>query len=250
MSQTKIVLGFDEVMLASEKGLLKNGCLVDTSILFAGSYDMDIFNTETLELFNLFGELRVSLYTNINVRAEFIDLHRRVMVPEGLCSLFSERGKSLPAPIYSQLQIVNTKMNNARNENKPYKFNDENIKQWRERLSGSSSDSSDAWIEFCHSYLQGKIENIWVETCDALKVNFLSSREGDKEQLVSKKLLWEDMASIVGEFGVGSFDAMIINLFLNSNLSAIITTDKDIAYVIQKKSPEGKIVILPRGLRV
>lgn len=74
---------------------LKRGCLVDTSILFAASYPPDEFNTESEELFDYLAELEIPLLTNVNVRSEFIDQHRRVSVPEGLSDLYTSQGKAL-----------------------------------------------------------------------------------------------------------------------------------------------------------
>jgi len=73
-------------------------------------------------------------------------------------------------------------------------------------------------------------------------------RESDRSTWLEGELTWEGMASIVGRFGIGSFDAMIINLFLNSHFSAIITADKEIAYVIKALKPPGKFVIVPSKL--
>lgn len=244
------VINFSDILKAShEHHQIKNGCIVDTSILFAGSYDLDIFNTMTVELFDFLAELEIPLYTNINIRAEFIDLHRRVLIPEGLASLFSFAGKTLDPFLYSKLQVVATKLNESKNSGQPYKFNEENIKEWRRRFRVYNG-RTDAWKKFCADYLQGKIENIWDETCDLLNINFLSIRESDKPKWLNTDLSWEDMASIVGQYGIGSFDAMIINLFLNSHFSAIITADKEIAYVIDSIKPSGKFVIVPDKLKI
>ncbi len=250
MSFRGIIKFSDILKTASENNQIRNGCLVDTSILFAGSYDLDEFNTEAAGLFDYLAELKIPLYTNVNIRAEFIDLHRRAQIPEGLASLYSYEGKSLDPFLYSKLQVIATKFNEAKNNGNAYKFNEENIKEWRRRLKSFQVNNSDGWLKFCEDYLQGKIENIWDDTCSELNINFLSVRGSDKSDWLENELTWEAMASIVGRFGIGSFDAMIINLFLNSHFSAIITADKEIAYVIESLKPDGKFVIVPSRLNL
>lgn len=243
------IIRFSEVLKASsDYSHISNGCLVDTSILFAGSFDLDQFNTEAVEIFDFLGEINVPLFANVNIRAEFIDLHRRVMIPEGLASLFAIEGKTLPTELYTQLQSVYSKLNKAKTDGRSYKFNEDNVSEWRRRLRGYEGKDRDGWRMFCQSFLQGKIENIWDEVCELLKINFISLRGGENAEWLENNLSWEDMASIVGEYGIGSFDAMIINLFLNSHFSALITSDKEIAYVLAQIQPENKFVVVPDKL--
>ena len=55
---------------------------------------------------------------------------------------------------------------------------------------------------------------------------------------------------VTGRFGIGSFDAMIINLFLNSKFSMMVTADRDLVYVIEALKPDGKFVCIPDRLNV
>ena len=89
MAYGEVIRFSDVLKTLSVQPALKSGCLVDTSILFAASYPPDEFNHESEELFDYFGELEIPLLTNVNVRSEFIDLHRRVSIPEGLCDLYT-----------------------------------------------------------------------------------------------------------------------------------------------------------------
>jgi hypothetical protein len=241
---------FRDVLATSRQDArIKSGCLVDTSILFAGSYDLDQFNTPAVELFDYLGELEIPLFTNVNIRAEFLDLHRRVMIPEGMCSLLAAKGASLPLPIQAKLKSISTTAAAARASQKTFKPNSEAIGEWRNLLI-EHSHQADGWQQFCTDFLQGKIEKIWDETCEALGINFLSLRDGDSSEWLAGQLTWDDMASIVGRFGIGSFDAMIINLFLNSKFAALITADREIAYVLNSMKPDGKFVVVPDRLRL
>lgn len=40
---------------------------------------------------------------------------------------------------------------------------------------------------------------------------------------------WQDMTDIVGNFGIGSSDAMIVNLFMSSHFEGIFTADLEMA---------------------
>lgn len=245
------IIRFSEILkTTADHQQIQSGCLVDTSILFAGSYDLDVFNTPALELFDFMGELKIPLYTNVNIRAEFLDLHRRVTIPEGLCSLLSAEGKNLSPFLLSKLNSVYSSMNSAKNEGRTYKFNEDSVKQWRKHLQSYSAQGVDGWERFCTDFLRGKIETIWDETCAILGVNFLSLRNDDASEWLDGDLTWEDAAPIVGRFGIGSFDAMIINLFINSKFAALIKSDREIAYVVNHLRPNNKFVVIPDKLQL
>lgn len=245
------VLRFSDLLnTASSNPRLNEGCIVDTSILFAASYTPDKFNAEAEELFDFLAELNIPAFTNVNVRSEFINDHRRVMIPEGLSDLYSTFGKSLDGVLYAKLQSVYSSLSAARTAGKPYKFDENQIKSWRKILKARRLKDQDGWIQFCADFLQNRIEALWNQTCDELGINFVSLRHEDKSDWLAEDLKWEDMASIVGRFGIGSFDAMIINLFLKSRFSALITADSEMAYVIRNMRPEGKFVFVPDKLEI
>jgi hypothetical protein len=239
----------DLLKTASYQPNIQSGCFVDTSILFAASYPPDEFNTEAEEIFEFMAEIDIPVFTNVNVRSEFIDQHRRVMIPEGLGDLYSKYGKKLDSILYSKLQSVNTSLTNARNTGKSVKFNEEQIKTWRRTLLARQIKDKDGWLQFCSDFLQNRIEAIWDQTCEELGVNFLTLRNTDqKSDWITGDINWKGMASIVGRFGIGSFDAMIINLFLNSKFPIIITADREFAYVINAIKPDQKFVCIPDKL--
>lgn len=248
MAYGGIIRFSDLLKTTSAQPSVKNGCFVDTSILFAASYPPDEFNTQAEEIFDFLAELEVPVFTNVNVRSEFIDLHRRVMIPDGLGDLYTAYGKSLDGVLYAKLQSINTSLTTARNTGKPFKFDENQIKSWRHLLQSRQLKGNNGWLQFCADFLQNKIEAIWDKTCDELGVNFFSLRNTDQSDWLAGELRWEDMASIVGRFGVGSFDAMIINLFLNSKFSLMVTADRDLAYVIEALKPEQKFVCVPDRL--
>lgn len=240
------VIYFSEILkTVSSHPKIKNGCIVDTNILFAASYTPDFFNRQSEELFEFLAELEIPLYTNINIRSEFINKQRHVMIPEGLSDLYTSNEKINDRVLYAKLQSNYTRVSESRKTGKPYKLDENQIKSWRKLLRERQLKNNDGWMQFCSDYLKGKIEIVWDTACDEFGVNFLSVRENDKPNWLEGDLTWNGMANIIGEYGIASSDAMIINLFLNSNFSAIITADSEIAYVIEKMAPSNKFVIIP-----
>lgn len=165
-----------------------------------------------------------------------------------MSDLYTSHGKSLDTVLYTKLQSVYTSLSNARKTGKPFKFDENQIKTWRRLLRNHKLNGRSGWFQFCADFLQNKIEAIWDKTCDELGVNFFSLRHTDQSDWLAGELKWEDMASIVGRYGIGSFDAMIINLFINSKFSIIATADRDLAYVIDELKPENKFVCVPDKL--
>lgn len=64
--------------LARTEHSLKLGCVVDTNVLFGAAYPVDRLNTWAERFFEICHSNDIPIYTNINIRAEFMDLYRRV----------------------------------------------------------------------------------------------------------------------------------------------------------------------------
>ena len=79
------------------------GCLVDTNVLFAASFPLDQLNEWSEEVFSALAEAAIPVYTNLNIRSEFIDLNRRVLIPEGLVSLYDRMKGNLHSEVEAQL---------------------------------------------------------------------------------------------------------------------------------------------------
>lgn len=105
----------DILRLRSTNPDMARGCLVDTSVLFAVSYPNDAHNTAASEVFDYLAELKIPAFTNVNIRAEFIQNQFQVMVPEGLADLYAAHGKSLNPIVYKKLQSNYTFVNEAKN---------------------------------------------------------------------------------------------------------------------------------------
>jgi hypothetical protein len=246
----EFVIRFSDVLkTVNQNQSLKKGCLIDNSILFSASHPPDRFNQESEELFDYFSELKIPLFSNVNIRSEFMNKQRQVMIPEGLSDLYTSTQDEFLIDVRAKLKSAYTTISEARRFGTSYKYDENQIKSWRKFLRKHSIGSQDAWFRFCEDYLQGKIENIWNNTCDEFGINFLSLRQNDNSELIhASELNWEGMATLVGKYGLASSDAMIVNLFLNSNLCGLVTADEELPYVINHIRPKDKFVIVPDSL--
>lgn len=94
MSGHASIRGFKELAsyFSQEESL---GCFVDTSVLFSQTYPLDAFNEESEQAFDALAEHGVSVFTNINVRAEFLENHRCVLIAECLIDILESWGHQI-----------------------------------------------------------------------------------------------------------------------------------------------------------
>ncbi len=226
----------------------ESGCLVDNSILFALSYPLDTFNEEAEKAFNILSKNSIPAFTNVNIRTEFIELHRRVAIPEALIDLLEDSEKLLDTELAQQLKSLRTSYRKAQKEEKSYKLDDRSIKKYRNLLKKYELGEKDGWEQFCEDYLTGAVQSIWDTTVKQWNLNFISLRATEKHPLIKEDVTWENMVKLVERFGLGSMDAMILNLFRCSTLSVLLTADEDLAYAAEKLKLKDKFVFVPNSL--
>jgi predicted nucleic acid-binding protein len=236
---------FDEVLISHPN--IKNGCLVDTNILFAASYPSDIFNGWAEKAFTLLSANQIPIYTNASIQSEFLEIYRRHMIPEALLELYNALRGQLEFSIEGKLKSLETKSAKKRNEGTTLKFNDRDIKDYRKLLTTYSHASGmTGWELFCQDYFSKFITNAWADVVKALKIRFIESRTTDNLKHFFETPSSEGMISIMGSHGVGSTDALILNTYQKSNYSLIITADEDIVSVVEKLC-SSKHVLTPRN---
>jgi predicted nucleic acid-binding protein len=241
-----MILGLKDLPLQLSKDIsIKLGCMVDTNVLFAASYPPDIFNDWAEEVFDLIHKLEIPIYTNINVRSEFLDLHRRVLIPEGLLTLLHDFNGSLGTEIETQLRLLRARFQKALDEDKAFKLQDSEIKKYRKLLSAIQLNGENAWSVFCETYLHPYIEKIWDDTVAILKIKFLGTREMDNKEIFDGHPSWADLVQIIGKSGIGTADAMIINLFQKSKLTLIVTADGDVKDTVLTQFAENRYILAP-----
>lgn len=218
---------------------------MDTSILFAYAYPNDRFNEASTQLFDFLSEIEVPVYTNVNIRSEFINKYFEVLVPEALNDLYQLSGLKFSEELRAKLASNYATINTARKSGTSYKFNSNKIDDWRKLLRHANQIPDDGWFYFCSSYIGKFLGSAWDETCEQAGVNFLSLRGTDSKEWMTGPIEWQNMADIVGNFGIGSSDAMIVNLFMQSHFDGIFTADLEMARVISKISSGKKFVFAP-----
>lgn len=208
------VLGINELgnVLTTEGGSL-TGCLVDTSILFALSYPLDTFNEDAEKSFGFLARHAIPVFTNVNIRTEFIELHRRVAIPEALIDLLNDAEAALDSELVQKLKSLRTRYRNAQAEDRSFLLSDKDIKNFRKLLSRYHDENKDGWEQFCEDYLTGAIQQTWITTEREWDLNFFTLRSSERHPLVTSDVTWENMVELVERFGLGSMDAMILNLF-------------------------------------
>lgn len=227
----------------------KLGCLMDTSILFSASYDLDLFNADAAQAVDALADLGVPIYTTHNVRSEFLELHRRIIIPECLVDMM-EDVKDLRPELVAKLTSMRTQMRKATSEGKAYKLSEQQIKYFRAELATYQLGEQDGWEAFCQNYLSGKIERVWDTAVEQLGLNFIGLRAEEDSAVLSGQPGWKGTTALVGRFGIGSVDALILDLFFNSKLTFLITSDRDMAYCVARAKQPDRFVFLPDGIEL
>jgi hypothetical protein len=226
---------------------LKKGCIVDTNIVFAFSFPLDTFNEWAEEVVSTLHKLNIPIYTNLNVRSEFIDLNRRVMIPEGLVDFYDEIDGSFDeGTVIAKLKSLKTRKRKAEDEGRTFKLSDSEIKQYSELLNSIPwVDGDSNWTLFCRDYFAPYIDDVWERAVKRMKINFLGTREIESKEFFEKHPSWENMIKIVGLSGLGSSDAMIVNLFQESKIPLMITADVAVKNMLVEFMAAGNFVLAP-----
>ncbi len=223
-------------------------CFVDTSILFSATYDSDAFNSESERAFDLLADAGYSVFTNVNVRSEFLENHRRVLIPEILIDLLAIKGAQLDSILHEKLKSHRTGYQKKVAEEKNTKMDPIQIKMWRRLLIEYSFDGIDGWTLFCRDFLKGKIRRIWQDTEKFFALNFISTRVGEESPYLAQFPSWENAVDLMERYGLGSFDAMIVNMFLCSKIPILLTADLEMADCVNQESKGFKQVFVPDSI--
>lgn len=83
---------------------VKNGILIDTNILVAATYDLDKYHEVAKAFIDELLSHKIPLYCNVNIRAEFLDIHRRIVASEAILGFAKTCNKEkLPSELASDL---------------------------------------------------------------------------------------------------------------------------------------------------
>lgn len=225
---------------------IRNGCIVDTNIIFATSYPLDNFNEWGEVVFKELHRLDIPIYTNLNVRSEFIDLNRRVTIPESLIDFYDDHTGILEGRVESKLKSLKTRKRKAELGERNFRLSDSEINDFAELFRQFvKKTNEDAWDVFCRIYFADYITHVWRDAVSAMKINFIGTREIEANEFFDNHPSWENMLKIVAYSGIGSSDAMIINFFQESKFKLLITADKAVKHTVINNCEKGKIVLCP-----
>lgn len=233
---------------------LKLGMMIDTNLLIAATYDFDENYEKTKEFLDLVFENQIPLYCNVNVKAEFLEIHRRIIFTEAIIDFAQAIDLSkLPPTLASKITTLKNRVYKIEKKNKEENLNpskvirlgEAEIKDFKlEMLRVSNSAEENLWYELCESRVGDKISTLWEETEDAFGLNFIGTRKEDQDKHLKFEPDWNKATELMEKQGLSSADAMIVNMFLSSKFDLLITSDNEVALAILKngKAPQGCIV--------
>lgn len=230
----------------SQNGELKRGCVADTNILFAATYDSDSFHEWALEVFEQCRKNQIPVFSNMNIRSEFIELNRRVLMAEALMDFYNAWDEELDQLFINKLTSLKRRIDDALRAKKNLKLSDKEIKEFRRFFQSSEeNNTTPGWKWFCNRHFKPYIETVWDAAVKALEIQFLGTREIETKMHFDKRPAWSEMMNIIGETGMATADAMITNLFLSSKLPLIITADTDVRDALVDLAPSNKLILAP-----
>lgn len=224
------------------------GCFADTTTLFSFSYHLDPLNEASERALEPLCRSEIPIFTNITVRAEFLEQHRRVLIPECLIDFHQDFQNMLPESIALKLQSHRTSYRRKLEEEKSVKFDPHQIKNFRLLLSQLTDRKENGWELLCRNYLDGKMGPLWETITKRLNITFLSIRSTDGNVHLNSIPSWTDAVSLMGRYGIASSDALILNMFLCSKIPMLLTADMEMAAVAEKEAKGHKKIFVPDAL--
>lgn len=145
----------------------KNGCILDTNILISAILSIDPMNEDAEEFIQVLKNLEIPAYTNVNIRAEFLEIQRRVLMAECLIE-FYESHIEIDELLSQKLKSIQTSYRKAIELKKVYKLTDDRIKEFRNLFSELIIQNKNGWLYFCETFLTPQLSVVWsyaVELC-------------------------------------------------------------------------------------
>lgn len=245
----KFLWGYSDFLsLLNDRPKMKDGLVVDTNILISATYDADAFFDQTNDLLNLIVENNIPLYYNVNVRAEFLEIQRRITFTEALLS-FETHTKLATLPIELSKKLSSIRSNQRKreetNNRRPLRLSEYDIKDFKSLMIQETTASGNLWREFCRQYVGNQLLSAWDSVVEDFGLNSLSLRADDHDAFISIPPSWESAVELMSSEGLSSSDAMIVNMFQSSNFEAILSSDADVGTAIERIKRNDKICILP-----
>lgn len=224
------IRGFSDL----EDYLLENkidpkGILVDTSVLIAASYGPDNLNEDCEKAFKILVKNGISIYTNVNVKNEFLEAQRRITLSEALVDFDEVYSEMLPEVALKKLKSHKQTYRDKIKEKQSTKMTLQQIEVMAALLRPIKIDGRNAWKIACEDFLEPNLSPVWNNTVKLFRIQELRVREADKSPLLEQIPDWDDAIKLMGKHCLGSTDSMIVNMFKCSKLKILFTADKEMA---------------------
>lgn len=224
------------------------GCFADTSILFAASYDFDTHHELTANVFDILSRKALPIYNNVVVKHEFLELHRRVTIPEALSDFYTDYQSQLSQNLSKALKAHQTTHRNKITQGRSAKFNVDQIRDFMNLLKDFQVGDKDGWQILGEDYVKDRLVPIWDHFVSEFNLIQLQVSEGDNSPILNTAPSWEKVYEIMGNYLIGSSDAMIVNMFLCSKISILLTADSEMARCCENEAGSEKIIFIPDSL--
>lgn len=243
-----LIWGYRDLLrVIEDRPSIRSGLVVDTNVLVSTTYDADKFFDETTEFLDLVCENAIPLFCNMNVRMEFLEIHRRIVFTEVLLDFASVVDRALiPSELTKKMHSWGTRNEKAKKEGRaPLRLSEAELKEVKFALSGISDGHRDLWTVLCVDRIGNKLGKVWEQAEVELGLNFLGLRKEDQPAGTTKTPEWPETIKLVEQEGLSSSDAAIVNAFLSSGYDAFLTSDQEVALTIRKVAGAGKCCFVP-----
>ena len=242
------ILPFNDAGFYLDQEKESRKAFLDTNILFSYSYDTDIFHDEILNIFSIIKDKKTKIYSNITTRSEFIELQRRVIITEALTWIGEKiYGVSNSSNIARELKSHTTKVRKRVIEKNPLILNDIDIKKFKDLLSISTEKTNNVWLKICNDNLSTKLKKSFEIISHYVELEYISLRADDRSSEIIGEVSWDGMCEIIEATGLATNDAMILNIFQNTDIPFLFTSDFDIVYAAAIL-PKKKYVFCPTSV--
>lgn len=243
-----IVRKYSDLMLTlGERPELKLGVVADSNVLISATYESDRAHDRTIEFFDLLSENQIPVFCNVNARAEFLEIHRRIIFTEALIDFARTADRTkLSNDVIKRLHslITRSAAAEAQDQGSPLRLSEPEIKWFKMRLMIIAAGGINLWEQICLEKVGNKIGHAWDRAVNELGLNFLSLRKEDANPYITQSPEWSGVVSLIEKHGLSSSDAMIVNLFIASNLVALVTSDIEVAHTVASISRINKICFI------
>jgi hypothetical protein len=183
-------------------------------------------------------------FTTVNMRAEFLDFYRRLIMTENLRDIVDDASAwSLPAKAKAQIQYLSGLLKRREQQGSDPIFTDGQIKAIKSSFSANRFSGHAGWLNLCGSVLKNRLDVV-EENLNQFSIEYISQYIEKQKDLFNAEITWPPAKRLAEQSCMGFSDAMILNAAQCSRFPCIISTDFDIGYAALA-SPESKDVIMP-----